>query len=220
MTHFDQAYIINERNIKDATSCRGRCEDITHSSFDNFNDQSYTTDDQRQCNNFYDCQSTASEVYLCSSDEDSDYFYEHIRIGGDPLNYCFQGELFVGRQKGNCEMCLCYCDDPSARSDRIVSLQEHVSDVAANEVITGMRVVKIAQIFYLQIQVGKLIPMMKVDQNSTRWVPVKKIPRIVDYSVNSRDYFILRRNSHFDMDVLTLNENEVLTGNSIICIQT
>lgn len=216
LTRFDQAYIINERNMKTPV-CKVTCSEIKHSSYDNCDMPHMTTcANTRPCKNFYDCQSTASKVYVCTSKQPSSHFYEYYQIGGE-RKHC-SGTLSVGQyfephdSPYDCEMCLCYCDQADDDSDRIVSLQEQVSNTFVNEVVTGMRIVKIEQIFYVQIQVGKLLPRKLIQQNSTRWVPLEKVTGF-DYTRNRYDYLILRRDTHFDMDVITLNENEVVTGN-------
>lgn len=110
-------------------------------------------------------------------------------------------------------MCLCYCDDPTEDSDRIVSTQMQESNVENNEVITGMKLVKFKKVIYLQIQVGKLIESsMAIDQKSVRWVPVKPIEGNLNYKKSGNDYFVIRRKYEMDLDVFKLDDGEYLTG--------
>lgn len=68
---------------------------------------------------------------------------------------------------------MCFCDnDDDENSDRILSLRPLESNLLVNEVITGIRVIKMNGIFYLQKQVGRLLPMKQIDQNSVKWVPI------------------------------------------------
>lgn len=112
-----------------------------------------------------------------------------------------------------CEMCLCYCDQLEESSHRIVSTQLLDSNVSDNEVITGIRVVKLVKVIYLQIQVGKLISGQKIDQKSVRWVPINPV-RHLDYNQDGEDYAVIRRNTPFDLDIWTLNGDFIVTGKS------
>lgn len=110
-------------------------------------------------------------------------------------------------------MCVCYCDDTRLYSDRYVSTQEHESNITNNEVITGIRVVKVERVIYLQIQVGKLILGQKIDQSTVRWVPINRVKSIDPApAMRGEDYVVIRRDTPFDLDTWTLDDDYVVTG--------
>lgn len=121
------------------------------------------------------------------------------------------GANFVDSISGDCDYCLCYCDAVDSKTDRIISLQKQESNITENKVITGMRVVKLGQVFFIQIQVGKLLTRQRIDQKSVEWVKIKPIENI-SYTSDGPDYFIMRRNTPMDMDILKFKHNEVVTG--------
>lgn len=211
LTNFDQAYIVNEANMDDG-NCDRKCPHITKGTTKRCDSgDKYLCSERMRCDHFYDCDFVRYMFRVCEPIIKTPYRrYESIdkSCGGTVHMIANHGQFPFSR----CDNCLCYCDDVNEKSDRIVSLQVHESDIRANEVITGVRVVKLQQVFYLQIQVGKLMPFMRINQSSLNWVPIKPIKNI-DYNNERSDYYILKRNTPMDLDIITMNQKEVLTGN-------
>lgn len=216
LTNFDQGYIIHESNMDDNT-CSSDCKDIKEGTTKTCSHGKFPCY-LRKCNKFYDCEDRGHMHACFSKDQSPNRRYEFVDMYGEGPSTC-DGSIYEAfhnlRHFYKCKYCFCYCDDISERSDRIISLQRQESNISANEVITGIRVIKLRQIFYWQIQVGKLLPMQIIDQDTVRWIPIKPIKNINLQKMKGPDYYILTRNVKMDLDILYFKQNEILTGNRI-----
>lgn len=220
LINFDQAYIINEANM-DTNTCKGNCEDHASGSIrtcNNYNSEnSFPCKWETECKKFYNCEYMGGTMEVCDSKSPLRR-YEHIDFENEakkcPSNKHHELTWFP-RLFLDCTYCICYCDEMNDKSDRIISTQSQVSNITANEVITGMRVVKLEHVFYLQIQVGKLLPEFAIDQSSVRWQKIHPIEHI-QYDKQGYDeeanYIVLKRKDRMDLDTFMMNNSEVLTG--------
>lgn len=200
---------MNENNIEDSSAlCSYECDHLKKTT---------TTAAclNCDCKNLYDCSYRGHTVYTCSFPlkyENRRYRHVNFYDTDQECDYDDRDMLMSFRRFIHwCDFCWCYCDDPTPKSHRIISLQKVEANTSANEVVTGVRVIKYEKVFYLQIQVGRMIPYHKIDQGSLRWVPIQPI-KSVSYEMETSEYFILRRRMRFDMDIVQGKENQVLTG--------
>ena len=103
---------------------------------------------------------------------------------------CPNGEILIKswlRGFYNCGYCFCLMDEKSENSDRFFSLQEVVSDVEDNKVVTGVRFVKEERVFYMQIQQATLLDVGLVDVDSLEWKEVDHVDLLDD--VDGEDFF-------------------------------
>lgn len=214
LTHFDQAYVVNEDEIMGACA-NSKCESIlrTVSQFKCLN--SDHCEYQNYCNDLTDCTTVAEVFYTCKPAIPSTRRYQFIHIDRDnqQCNGTIQ-QVSTFRGIFKCDYCVCYCDDINRNSDRLFSLQKPTSNINANEVVTGFRVVKQDRVFYLQIQVGLLLSMKKIDQSSVRWEPIAPLT-VKRINEESSCYFVMKKKFFFDLDIIMLNEDEVLTGKTL-----
>lgn len=213
LTYFDQAYIVNEANMNDDT-CVDSCPELTSKTTEACNyDENFYCNPKSFCKLFHDCEFKGNNVYICITPNQSPLrIYDHFSYN-EP-QFC-GGTWYSGSKwtRGfvKCDYCLCYCDDINEKSDRIMSLQKQEANIKNNEVMTGLRVVKLGQVFYLQIQVGQILPKRRINQKTVKWLPIKPITNI-SYSNDRSDYYILKRRATFDLDVFRFNTSYVLTG--------
>lgn len=212
LTYFDQAYIINTQNIKDQIQCNHDCPYFVHGSTYTCNYGDYCESSKR-CDSFYDCREASNPLYICSNPNSGLRRYEFFDETCES-RYC-NATMHTAKKHANhvtnCEHCICYCDELLHKSHRIISLQEQLSNVEKNEVITGIKITRKKRIFFLQIQVGKLLQMNEIDKSTVRWMPIKYI-RNINLTHDKFDYHILKRNARMDMDYLWFPHNQVLTG--------
>lgn len=210
LTNFDQGVVVNEDSIGLHGSCWSRCE---------FYKAIRTTPSCLNCDclNIYDCGFRGDILWACYYPTLKNRRYIHLDYY-DQERDCDDGlkEMMMRYKRYDgaaiwCDYCLCYCDDPSPESHRVFSLQLQEANTTANEAITGVRVLKYENHFYLQIQVGKMLPFHKINQESVRWVPIEPI-KSVNYENDRHDYFILKRRMRFDLDIVEVKPNQVLTG--------
>lgn len=55
-------------------------------------------------------------------------------------------------------------------------------------VVTGMRFIEHGKAIYPQIQVGKILPMAKIDQKSIYWLKVPDYGDFYPFSFNNREF--------------------------------
>lgn len=216
LTRFDQGYIVNIQNMNDSYSCKGTCQSVTagrtKKCFSEGN-EFFCKGDMR-CDKFYDCEFWGTELYACVTDtQPSHRRYEHVdfyHVISSCSGIRYKSKTYLD-SFWSCDPCFCYCDDFDHRSDRIISLHKQEANIEANEVITGMRIVKLQQVFYLQIQVGTLLPMLLIDQNSLKWVPLEESEDIM-YDIEGPDYYVMSRQTAMEMIVYKFKDDQVLTG--------
>lgn len=199
-------------------NCNQECHHIKEAQYEYCDSENANYEDcgESPCRNFYGCEFLSESISTCKTDEQPITTHEFINYDASPKGRNCKGTYRTSRAtfkygSGDCNMCICYCDVRDESSDRIVSVQKLESNITANEVVTGLRMVKLNYIFYLQIQVGKLLPMKKIDQNTVRWIPIKEIKNIKYDAYLEDDYFVLHREARFDLDVFKFDD-EVLTG--------
>ncbi|XP_043202958.1 uncharacterized protein LOC122370994 [Amphibalanus amphitrite] len=110
-----------------------------------------------------------------------------------------------------CSTCYCLCDDDTY-SARYFSLLPATADVAHNKIVTGVRFVKLNNVFYIQLEQAKAAPEGGVFSSTVQWQPIAR--RIdTDRDEEDRDYVRL---SYYQRSVLMQElrgqENQVLTG--------
>lgn len=220
LTHFDQAVVVNLDNMLvdgHPISCAKDCEQITHGRQGTCSKSNYCESD-KWCNSFYDCQKAQNPLHICRDKESQNRRYEFFD-GGCETHVCNASRLTAyNHRRGffTCDQCICFCDEFYHKAHRILSLQEHVSNVEENEVITGFKIERKRRVFFLQIQVGKLLQMNEIDEKTVRWIPIKYVSHILENDQDGHDYHILRRNARLDMDYIWLPNNQVVTGIKII----
>lgn len=213
-THFDQAFIVDEKNLQNNSNCSKTCLDYKSGINSTCDNQYFPC--HYTCNEFYDCDHKGSTIHACmnSTTIESLRNYEFIDITGKWPSYCQSKIDGYDTYNGTCDFCICYCDDVSSKSDRYISLQAVCSNFTANEIVTGVRFIKLDRVIHLQIQVGVLLAHRKIDQDTVRWLPIKTGP---DYE---NTIYTVRRNARMDMDYLKINDQDVITGshNTIILL--
>ncbi|KAL7307309.1 hypothetical protein TKK_0000502 [Trichogramma kaykai] len=83
-----------------------------------------------------------------------------------------------------CQVCLCTCENIDPNSDIYINLKEVVSGVYQNKVIVGVRLIKIDNIFHLQIQQAVLLQSGLVDLKTKSWAKVNRY-NITDSNVKA-----------------------------------
>lgn len=161
-------------------------------------------------------------MYLCLAPEFNErrYIYFNGTFEGKeckPDNFVYLPSRNTSTTE--CKICICFCDDLNQDTHRVVSLRAQVANTAENEVITSIQLNNpVASILSLFIEVGKLLPNGSIDASTLRWVD-NPMPDVEYAHLHTDDYHILiRSNSRIDLDVITVNDNELLTGNYIISI--
>ncbi|KAF0293889.1 hypothetical protein FJT64_008376 [Amphibalanus amphitrite] len=111
----------------------------------------------------------------------------------------------------HCSTCFCLCDEDTD-SARYFSLLPATADVAQNKIVTGVRLVKLDNVFYIQLEQAEAAADGYVNSSTTQWQPIAR--RIdTNRDEEGRDYVRL---SYSQRSVL-LQElrgqgNQVLTG--------
>lgn len=222
-TYFDQGYVVNERYMIGNT-CMYDCSQIDmmkveRCATDSEQGKFPECNEPKRCNTFYNCKYYGTNIKTCTSNNNEDQElgrrYKFIQGIGSPDRQCRNGVQAQSKATftyyfADCHDCVCFCDDFNYESFRTISLKEQVT--TGMEVITGLKVVLKNRVFYLQTQVGTLISRTEIDQNSLRWVPIEEVTNL-NYELDSPpDYFVMRRNNRFDMDIYTIEDDEYITG--------
>ncbi|XP_043231393.1 uncharacterized protein LOC122386344 [Amphibalanus amphitrite] len=111
----------------------------------------------------------------------------------------------------HCSTCFCLCDEDTD-SARYFSLLPATADVAQNKIVTGVRLVKLDNVFYIQLEQAEAAADGYVNSSTTQWQPIER--RIdTNRDEEGRDYVRL---SYSQRSVLLQElrgqENQVLTG--------
>lgn len=210
LTRFDQGIITYEQNIFPNT-CTGTCEsysnDYNMHAINNCVNNEFPCE---KCNRLYGCKTIPYSIEACINETTKIYQVKvnegaaYFRCEKDAKLY--SAHSYIVKKDIICDVCFCYCDDLKRDSDRFVSLQMVESNITANEVVTGMRVVKLNHILYLQIQVGKMLPLRKIDVDTLRWVPVETHNQSLSY--------VLSKDEKMNLGVLDVGSSHtfVITG--------
>lgn len=220
-TNTFQAYIVNKADLhwycqrmsckeyKDFTSVDGCYSGLNDCSGNN------------KCARVYNCggyiDSPADVCVSKSSNRRYDFIYgKYFKFGKKPSNPLCKERASLEYSTGFwalCDYCLCMCDDDKSNADRYFYMKPYSGDKTKNEVITGLRFVKVKQIIHLQIQVGILLKRAKV-LRKLRWVPIDDV-KIDDVKYDGGDnYYVFRQNNSFlNLDLIMAdNDNMVVTG--------
>lgn len=125
--------------------------------------------------------------------------------------FCYEN---IARASSNCNYCYCLLDEESENSDRYFYLNQVYSNIINNKVVTGVRIIKVNRVFYLQIQQATLAPFGQVDHSTLEWKAVDSydLPSTV---VNYENVFKLNSdvNNALDLDnILTDDPTYIVTG--------
>lgn len=214
LTRFDQAYIIKLDNIAGSSCCNSTCSAHKVGLTAKCDDNDYCG--KKFCNKFYDCYTAPNPLYLCMEYGDELRRYKYISQYQDK-QYCLNEFWNLNRFEFDCrcDYCVCFCDDITEFSHRIINLVPQLSNIDKNEVIIGLKLTnENSPVFELSIKVGKLLPRNNIDESTIRWIEPEKAGEIKYNVLHSPDkYFIMQRNVQMDMDVVLMETNEVLTGN-------
>lgn len=108
---------------------------------------------------------------------------------------------------GFCTYCQCILDQYWETSDAIkyFSLDDVLSDVEYNKVVTGLRIREYSNYFRLEIQQGQIGELAQIDQTTLQW----KSSTVYSYS-----YVKMSRKSMYldDIKISGYYENYVVTG--------
>ncbi|XP_025191079.1 uncharacterized protein LOC112591459 isoform X2 [Melanaphis sacchari] len=224
VTQLLQGYIENEADMNVEQSCMKDCgyyEIAEHKSC--FKDQFCAK--QRVCNGrILNCQYLDSDMRICQSKYGSNRRYDYIayergKILGDSSVECKGTTSMVDSWWNyliwHCSYCFCICDSNDSSSDKYFSLKPSISDIKKNKVITGIKFVKVKQMFHLQAQEGELGPRGKIYESSRQWI---QLPGF-EFSPRNKtlkdgvDYHTLTYEARaIDIDNVIAPENTVVTG--------
>ncbi|XP_027850312.2 uncharacterized protein LOC114129706 isoform X2 [Aphis gossypii] len=224
VTQLLQGYIENEADMNVEQSCMKDCgyyEVAEHKSC--FKDQFCAK--QRVCNGrILNCQYIDSDMRICQSTFGSNRRYDYIayergRTLGDSSVECKGTTSMVDSWWNfliwHCSYCFCICDSNDAVSDRYFSLKPSLSDIKENKVITGIRFIKVKQMFHLQAQEGVLGPRGTIHESTRQWIEVPGF----EFSFKNKtlkdgvDYHKLTYEARtIDIDSVLAPENTVVTG--------
>ncbi|XP_026816219.1 uncharacterized protein LOC113555852 isoform X2 [Rhopalosiphum maidis] len=224
VTQLLQGYIENEADMNIEQSCTKDCgyyEVAEHKSC--FRDQFCAK--QRVCNGrILNCQYFDSDMRICQSKFGSNRRYDYIsyergKVLGDTSVECKGTTSMVDSWWNfliwHCSYCFCICDSTDSSSDRYFSLKPSVSNIKENKVITGLRFIKVKQMFHLQAQEGVLSHRGTIHEPSRQWIQVPGS----DFSYKNKtlkdgvDYHTLTYEARtIDIDNVIAPENTVVTG--------
>ncbi|XP_025418237.1 uncharacterized protein LOC112688982 isoform X2 [Sipha flava] len=223
VTELLQGYIENEADMNYEHSCMQNCEYYSvaeHKSC--FNDQFCAK--QHVCNGrILNCQYIDSDMRICQSKFGSSRRYDYIayekgRTLGDSsdckgtMSNVDSWWTFLVL---HCSYCFCICDSNEPSSDRHFSLRPSLSNIDQNKVVTGLRFIKIKQMFHLQVQEGDLGPRATINEDSRQWVELPGTSFTFRNKTlkNGVDYHTLSYASRsIDLDNVMAPEKMVITG--------
>uniref|UniRef100_A0A336KFA7 CSON005680 protein n=1 Tax=Culicoides sonorensis TaxID=179676 RepID=A0A336KFA7_CULSO len=180
ITRFNQVYFTQESNFG---SCYSRCEDYAKPRY-NYS-ESYHKYKQRQCRGtLSDCvgeHGTSYGVWTPNQDTDKRYYF----VNRGDIDYAdktygnwndvktqVSKQTYTAWQRGFvfCDICRCLCDESNdKKSVRFFNLNTIKSDTDKNMVVTGVQIILRNQIFCLKIQQAPLMPLGKINVNTTSW---------------------------------------------------
>lgn len=115
----------------------------------------------------------------------------------------------------HCSYCMCVCDEQGPKSDRYFNLRASVSNMTANQVVTGLRFQKVNRIIHIQIQQGQLLPRGQINATTVEWNPISDY-KLLDRGIRSGlDYHTMTWDKRaIDLDDLESprTKDHVVTG--------
>ncbi|XP_034116996.1 uncharacterized protein LOC117576392 [Drosophila albomicans] len=180
VTRLLQGYIENEDGLNADRTCKRTCDAYQDTRVSGCISDSFCSSQPQCSGRVHDCRFIDSKMWVCQSPQMSTRRYEYIQYeNGQDLGHrkaCGRGTNKVDSWWRwlfwHCSFCFCLCDEQSTKSDRYFNLRETVSDVEANKVVTGVRIIKKNRIFHLQIQQGQLLPRGVINESTVHWKPV------------------------------------------------
>ncbi|XP_018301872.1 uncharacterized protein orion isoform X2 [Mycetomoellerius zeteki] len=216
-----QGYIVNEVDLNTESTCKENCAYYGYTKVYGCYQNQFCSK-QRQCNGkILHCEYIDSDMWICPADRNSTRRYEYIEYENG-LHYGNSKTCPGGTTKvdswwrwlfWHCSYCFCYCDDQNSSSDRYFSLRSVMSDISNNKIITGIRLRKINQIIYIQIQEGQLLLRGGIDISTIEWQPVDAFSIMDSHIRSGVDYHtIVWEKRALDLDDLLAVPDHLLTG--------
>lgn len=208
----------------DNGKCDKSCEDIQDTTFRSCaieNSECYKT---RVCKSPKYCETLESPIKVCQSmkvDRRYDYIVSNATKYSMNNQDCKRTLSAFYDKYERCDYCMCICTDDDNNVDRFISLNYEPCTVDKNEVMIGIKFVKINRIIYPHVKCAKLLPYGKVDLKSVRWKKPNKAKKF-DVRLNDSDkYFKVGPiNNKFQLDeIRAVSDDYVVTGNIITNFQ-
>lgn len=208
---FDQAYHVNLKDVS-GSDCYDDCSSIR---FGRPASCEATNCPQTTCSAFYDCQNAPDPLYVCQDKKKKLDFdvrrYEYLRPN-NKTKCKYDLDKFDSTM---CTQCICFCDENEEWTQRMFNTKAQLADTDENEVVIGLRWRNHdTEMFSLDIQVGKLSVMNKIDVSTIKWVRNENPPTESRVMITD-DYHTMIRDSTMDLDLLMLKSGYVMTGNVI-----
>ncbi|XP_014233493.1 uncharacterized protein LOC106656852 [Trichogramma pretiosum] len=208
------------------TRCNGDCSEYTEAS--NMCEMGvvkpYCVDFIHICpGTVRNCESFDSHITMCNTENaTSKRRYQYVEGGngkllGEKTGLCNAGITSFSehlRDFWYCQVCLCTCEnDIDLNMDIYINLKEVVSDVYRNKVIIGVRLIKIDNIFHLQIQQAAILQSGIVDLKTKSWAKVNRY-NITDSNVKADvDYLRLSWDKRsVELNDIDFDDDMVITG--------
>ncbi|XP_063983643.1 uncharacterized protein LOC135165838 [Diachasmimorpha longicaudata] len=133
------------------------------------------TDDRLFCHGYADkCQPMNNILEGCLPDNSVKRLewlkLDDFRTLGQNYDKCDNGRKFSGNTRVETKICACQC----FAKNNWIALGLVNADYQNNMVVTGLRLVRENNIFYLQVKQGKLLPGGKIDPASEMWLDLPK----------------------------------------------
>lgn len=229
-TNTFQGYIANKADLATACArsltCHGY-ESVTTETNDRCTADMDYCRGSNKCKQVYNCKYLGDKLDVCESNSKIRRYEfasgSGITYGKKSGNYSCKEEKTLQETMGligTCVYCYCFCDDDKPNSDRYFYMKPYVANREANEVVTGVRFVKVNQMIHLQIQTGRLLPSASVDVKSVSWKPIDNIKIDDVYSDGGDKYYVFRPGHSFlDLDIVMAEQDDmVVTGRITDCI--
>nr|XP_022905187.1 uncharacterized protein LOC111417198 [Onthophagus taurus] len=172
---------VNFYNIFKGLSLRNKdCDSIGKKIVSNGTRSSYDYCDKynkHKCKGTIHCSSNIhliTDVHICYSKKNETRLYDYVSYTAKEKRDC-SGTKETIKKDSKCVNCECYCDHKQA--DKYISLDEMVTDVANNRVLTGIRFNKHNGVIGLDIEESELNDNGYIMEGTSKWIINKGVDK-------------------------------------------